>query len=51
MKSADGMKVHPVTGDLYIADFIGNAVHKVDPKTGKVTTIAQNENNNGDADG
>lgn len=47
MKSTDGLKIHPKTGDIYIADFIGNAVHKVDPKTGKVTTIAQNENNSG----
>lgn len=42
MKSADGLKVHPKTGDIYIADFLGNAVHKVDAKTGKVTTLAQN---------
>ncbi len=47
MKSADGMKICPVTGNLIIADFIGNAVHAVDPKTGKVTTIAKNENNSG----
>ena len=47
MKSCDGMKVHPKTGDVYIADFLANAVHKVDPKTGKVTTLAQN----GDTDG
>ena len=51
LKSTDGMKIHPVTGDIYIADFIGNAVHKIDPKTGKVTTIAQNENNSGGAGG
>jgi hypothetical protein len=51
MKSVDGMKMHPVTGDLYIADFIGNAVHKVDPKTGEVTTIAKNENNSGGTGG
>jgi sugar lactone lactonase YvrE len=42
MKSADGMKVHPKTGDIYVADFLGNAIHKVDAKTGKVTTIARN---------
>jgi len=42
IQSADGMKVHPKTGELYVADFLGNAVHKVDPKTGNVTTIAQN---------
>lgn len=47
MKSTDGLKVDPDTGDIYIADFIGNAVHKVNPETGEVTTIAQNENNSG----
>jgi len=51
MKSTDGLKVDPKTGDLYVADFIGNAVHKIDPKTGKVTTIAQNENNSGGVGG
>ena len=47
MLSCDGMKVHPVTGDVYIADFLGNALHKVDVETGEVTTIAQNENTDG----
>ena len=47
MLSCDGMKVHPETGEVYIADFLGNAVHKVDPKTGTVTTIAKNENTDG----
>ncbi len=47
MKSTDGLKIHPTTGEIYIADFVANAVHKVDPKTGKVTTIWQNENNSG----
>lgn len=42
MRSADGMKVHPKTGEIYVADFLGNAVHKVDPATGQVTTIARN---------
>ena len=51
MKSTDGMKIHPTTGDIYIADFVANAVHKVDPKTGKVTTVWQNENNSGGKDG
>ena len=45
MRSTDGLKVCPATGDIYVADFIGNAVHKVDAKTGKVATIIQNENN------
>jgi sugar lactone lactonase YvrE len=43
MQSADGMKVHPKTGEIYVADFLANAVHKVDPKTGQVTTIARND--------
>lgn len=47
MKSTDGLKIHPKTGDIYIADFLDNAVHKVDPKTGKVTTIARNDNTDG----
>ncbi|HPD13806.1 MAG TPA: SMP-30/gluconolactonase/LRE family protein [Planctomycetota bacterium] len=47
MLSCDGMKVHPKTGEVYIADFLGNAVHKVNPKTGAVTTIARNGNSTG----
>lgn len=47
MKSCDGMKVDRKTGDVYVADFLGNAVHKVDGKTGKVTTIARNDNTDG----
>ena len=47
MKSCDGMKVDLKTGDIYVADFLGNAVHKVDGKTGKVTTIARNDNTDG----
>jgi sugar lactone lactonase YvrE len=51
IKSADGLKVCAKTGDIYIADFIGNAVHKIDPKTGEVSTVIQNENNSGGVDG
>lgn len=51
MQSTDGLKICPKTGDIYIADFLGNAVHKVCPETGKVTTIWQNENNSGGVDG
>ena len=47
MKSTDGLKIHPRTGEIYIADFIDNAVHKVCPKTGRVTTIWRNEDNSG----
>ena len=47
MLSADGLKVDSKTGDIYIADFLGNAVHKVDGKTAKVTTIAKNGNTDG----
>lgn len=42
MRSTDGIKFHPETGDIYVADFVGNAVHRVDGKTGKVTTLARN---------
>ena len=42
MQSTDGMKVCEETGNAFIADFLGNAVHKVCLKTGKVTTLAQN---------
>ena len=51
MKSTDGLKICPKTGEIYIADFLGNAVHKVHPETGKVTTIWQNENNSGGVGG
>ncbi|MHC4518572.1 MAG: SMP-30/gluconolactonase/LRE family protein [Planctomycetota bacterium] len=51
VKSADGLKVCPKTGAIYIADFLGNAVHKVCPDTGTVTTLWQNENNSGGVGG
>lgn len=41
MESVDGMKVD-ANDDIYVADFLGNAVHKVDGRTGKVTTLARN---------
>lgn len=47
MKSTDGLKIHPKTGEIFIADFVDNAVHKVCPKTGRVTTIWRNEDNSG----
>ena len=47
MLCCDGLSVAPKTGEVYIADFLGNALHKVDLKTGKVTTVAKN----GDTDG
>lgn len=53
MKSADGLKVDPRTGLVYIADFLANAVHCVNPKTGKVKVIAQNalgDGSNGELD-
>jgi len=43
MQSTDGMKVCPETGDIFIADFLANAIHKVCPKSGEVTTLAQND--------
>jgi hypothetical protein len=46
MESTDGLKIHPENDqDIYIADFLGNAVHKVDGVTGEVTTIMKNANN------
>jgi sugar lactone lactonase YvrE len=47
MESTDGIKIYPKTGEIYVADFDGNAVHKICPETGKVTTIAKNANNSG----
>jgi len=47
MESTDGLKVHPRTGAVYVADYVGNAVHKVNPRTGQVTTLWKNENNSG----
>jgi sugar lactone lactonase YvrE len=47
MESADGMKIDPATGYIYVADFVGNAVHKVCPETGTVTVVWKNENNLG----
>jgi len=43
MQSVDGFKVDQETGLVYIADFLANAVHCVDPATGKITVLAQNE--------
>lgn len=53
MKSTDGLKVCPKSGLVYIADFLGNAVHCVCPKSGKVKVIAQNgltDGKNGELD-
>jgi len=50
MKSCDGLSVDRKTGDVYVADFLGNAIHRVNLKTGKVTTVAKNGNTDG-ADG
>ncbi len=47
MLSTDGLSIDRATGDVYIADFRGNAVHRVCPKTGEVTTIARNGNTDG----
>lgn len=47
MKSTDGLKVGE-DGMVYIADFLGNAVVQVDPATGKVTVLAQNEQTTGE---
>jgi len=47
MLCTDGLKVCPKTGDIFIADFLGNAVHRVCAKTGKVTTLAKNDDTDG----
>lgn len=51
MESTDGMKICPQTGDIYVADFVGDAVHRVCPRTGKVTVLWKNGVNLGGADG
>ena len=51
IKSTDGMKFDPKTNAVYVADFVGNAVHKVDVETGAVTTIAKDIKNSGGIDG
>jgi len=50
MMSCDGLSVDRKSGDVYIADFLGNAIQRVNLATGKVTTIAKNNNTDG-ADG
>lgn len=47
MDSTDGLKICPETDAIYVADFAGNAVHRVCSVTGHVTTIFQNANNTG----
>jgi len=47
MKCVDGLKVDQKTGLVYLADFLANAVHMVDPKTGKITMLAQNDLSDG----
>jgi len=42
----DGMD-YAADGMIYVADFLGNAVHQVCPKTGKVTTLAKNPQTDG----
>jgi sugar lactone lactonase YvrE len=51
IESTDGLKVHPRTDDIYVADFVGNAVHKIDAKTREIKTLAKNAVNLGSADG
>ncbi len=47
IESTDGMKYVAKWDKLVVADFFGNAVHMVDAKTGKVKTIAKNDNSTG----
>jgi sugar lactone lactonase YvrE len=51
IESTDGMKYDPKTNAIYVADFVSNAIHKINTITGKVTTIAKNENNSGGVGG
>ncbi len=46
MLCTDGMD-YAANGMIYVADFLGNAVHQVSPKTGEVTTLARNPVNDG----
>jgi len=41
MLCTDGMD-YAADGMIYVADFLGNAVHQICPKTGKVNTLARN---------
>lgn len=47
MVTTDGLSIDRETGDVYVADFAANAVHRVDAETGAVTTIARNGNTDG----
>ncbi len=41
MESTDGLKVDQDTGLVYIADFVGNSVHRVDPASGEIVMLAK----------
>ena len=41
MQSTDGFKIDK-NDDIYVADFLGNAIHRIDGKTGVVTTLVKN---------
>lgn len=47
MMCTDGLSIDRKTNEVYIADFLGNALHKVDLATGKVTTLAKNGDTTG----
>lgn len=42
MECTDGIKVCAKTGYIYVADLLGNAIHRVDPATGTIVTLAKN---------
>ena len=46
MLCTDGMD-YAADGMIYVADFLGNAVHQICPTTGKVNTLAKNPVNDG----
>ncbi len=50
MKSVDGLMVDMASDDVYIADFLGSAVHMVCTHSGKVTTLQANPEDNDGSD-
>lgn len=46
IESTDGLHIGP-EGDLWVADFLGNAVIRINPDSGKVTIVAKNDQTDG----
>jgi len=47
-ESVDGLKVCPVKGYIYFADYVGNSVCVMNPKNGKTVLLAKNALNPGE---